>query len=128
MDPVAKPGRFKIDASHPLRRLSIIMPVYNELPTIASALDRVLSAECPLEREIVVIDDFSRDGTRDLLPTLRTELEAKYGATIQVVMHDQNRGKGAALRTGFKHATGEVLLVQDADLEYDPRDYVTLIG
>ncbi|MCE9547827.1 MAG: glycosyltransferase family 2 protein [Planctomycetia bacterium] len=102
------------------RNLSIVMPVYNEVDTIDEILSRVLAV--PLEKEIIVVDDHSTDGTRDRL--------AKYVnvAGIQVVYHDKNYGKGRAIRTGLQHARGEIVVVQDADLEYDPADLVALIA
>jgi len=119
--------RFSVDQSKPLRRLSIVLPVYNENATVASTIERVLRAPSPLERELVIVDDFSRDGTRELLPEVVSRMRQALGAQIELVMHDRNRGKGAALRTGFKHATGDIVLIQDADLEYDPRDYPQLL-
>ncbi|MBV9075047.1 MAG: glycosyltransferase family 2 protein [Acidobacteria bacterium] len=119
--------RFKIDEQKPLRKLSIVLPVYNEKATIAATIRRVLQSVVPLERELIIVDDFSRDGTRDLLPALVEQMRATFSANIDLVMHEHNQGKGAALRTGFKHATGDVVLIQDADLEYDPRDYPALL-
>lgn len=119
--------QFTIDKDKPLHRLSIVLPVYNEKPTIATTLERVLTSDTPLERELVIVDDFSRDGTREALPALVETMRRTHNARIELVLHDGNQGKGAALRTGFKHATGDVILVQDADLEYDPRDYPNLL-
>ncbi len=127
MNIVPTASKVFIDPDKPLRRLSIILPVYNEKETIRDVVDRVLRTELPLEKELVIVDDFSRDGTREMLPQIQREMEQAFGPRIQLVMHEQNRGKGAALRTGFQHATGDILLVQDADFEYDPRDYPILI-
>ena len=100
-------------------KVSIIIPVYNEKSTIEEILRRVKAEE--IATEILVIDDGSIDGTRDILGNLDQDSQ------VRVILHDRNRGKGAAVRTGFQNATGEVFLIQDADLEYDPRDYPTLI-
>jgi glycosyltransferase involved in cell wall biosynthesis len=99
-------------------KLTVIIPCYNEAKTIRRVVERVLATE--LVDEIVIVDDGSTDGTRDLLPALENEV-------IKVVMHERNKGKGAAVRTGFATATGAVIMIQDADLEYDPRDYPMLL-
>lgn len=119
-------ANLQIDIAHKMQRLSIIIPVYNERHTVERIVAKVLEAPCKLEKEIVIVDDFSTDGTRDLLPKLREAVEQAWPIKMQTILHDRNRGKGSALRTGFKHATGDVILVQDADLEYDPRDYEPL--
>jgi len=100
-------------------RLSVIIPVYNERATIREILRQVRAVG--LADEIIVVDDGSTDGTREIL-----EEEARSG-DIRVIYHERNMGKGAAVRTGIAHATGDILLIQDADLEYDPRDYPRLI-
>ena len=100
-------------------KLSVIIPVYNEKSTIQEILKQVRAVN--LADEIIVVDDGSTDGTRDLL-----KLEEAQPGTI-VIYHQRNQGKGAAVRTGFDRATGEILLIQDADLEYDPRDYPALL-
>lgn len=101
-------------------KLSVIMPVYNERAFIEEAVRQVLAVE--LAHEVVIVDDGSTDGTRDLYPTIQT-----WHPAIQIILQPQNQGKGAAVRTGFQRATGDILLIQDADLEYDPRDYPALI-
>lgn len=104
------------------RRLSIVIPVYNEQDRIAIALDKVRRSDTlGLEKEIVVVDDGSTDRTRQLLA------EYKGQAGIRVVLQERNQGKGAALRRGFAEVSGEITMVQDADLEYDPVDYPALL-
>ena len=100
--------------------LSVVIPVYNEARTIVAVIGRVLNAPVDLAKEIIVVDDASTDGTRQLLENMSS-------GEIRLVFHDVNRGKGAAIRTGVAHATGDIVLVQDADLEYDPRDYPLLL-
>jgi len=100
-------------------KLSVIIPVYNEVESIREIVKRV--QETDLAWEIILIDDGSIDGTRNLL----NELDSMDD--VHVVLHEQNQGKGAAVRTGFDAAKGDVILIQDADLEYDPRDYPTLL-
>jgi glycosyltransferase involved in cell wall biosynthesis len=100
--------------------LSVVIPCYNELATVESLIRRV--REVPLAMEIIVVDDGSTDGTRDLLQRLERE-----GLIDQLVFHAQNVGKGTALRTGFAKATGDVVVVQDADLEYDPYEFPLLL-
>lgn len=104
-----------------LKKLSIIIPVYNEAPTLREIVERVKSVEVPdMDKEIVVVDDGSTDGSREILK----EME---GEEITVLYHQRNRGKGAAVRTGLSACTGDYIIIQDADLEYDPREYRKLI-
>jgi len=100
-------------------KVSVIIPVYNEEETIEEILRRVEMEE--IATEILVIDDGSTDGTREKLASLNEV------GNLRIILHDRNQGKGAAVRTGFQNATGDVFLIQDADLEYDPRDYPALI-
>ena len=113
---LAKLGFYRLPAGF---LLSVVMPVYNEVRTLAEIVARVRASGLPLE--LVIVDDGSTDGTRDVLATLAAAPD------IRVVLHERNQGKGAALRTGLAHARGDVVLIQDADLEYDPSDYARLL-
>jgi glycosyltransferase involved in cell wall biosynthesis len=106
-------------------KLSIVIPVYNEKATVESLLAQVVAAPLPegVERELVVVDDGSSDGT---LPLLR-RLAEQGTLPFRLIEHERNRGKGAALRTGFAATTGDIVLIQDADLEYDPCEYPGLL-
>jgi glycosyltransferase involved in cell wall biosynthesis len=101
--------------------LSVVIPVYDERNTIHEILRRVRAV--PIKKQIIVVDDCSRDGTREIL----RELEKNTEGDLKVVFQDRNQGKGAALRTGFRYATGDIVIVQDADLEYEPEQYPELI-
>ena len=99
-------------------KLTVVMPCYDEEATLASIVETVLAADrCELELELLIIDDASADGS----VKAAEELVAKHNGIVQLLRHDENRGKGAALRTGFAAATGDIVLVQDADMEYSPR-------
>ena len=109
----------QLTTSHALK-LSVIIPCYNEVATIEPVLERV--KQVGLAEEILIIDDGSTDGTHDVLRRIEVE-----HPSVKIIYHTQNQGKGAALVTGFKHATGDIFLIQDADLEYDPREYPILL-
>lgn len=100
-------------------KLSVIMPVYNEKATIEKIISRVLAV--PIEKELLIVDDFSTDGTRDILKTF----EGKPG--IRISYHPHNLGKGSGIRTGIRECTGDIVIIQDADLEYSPEEYPKLI-
>jgi len=103
------------------KKISIVIPVYNEKNNIKKILNRVKEAEVfGLKKEIIIVDDFSNDGTREILKKLKDPY-------IKIFFHEVNKGKGSALRTGFSKATGDIIVIQDADLEYDPNDYIILL-
>jgi glycosyltransferase involved in cell wall biosynthesis len=106
-----------------LRKLSVIVPVYNERTTLVEVLRRMRAVELPdgIDREIIIVDDGSTDGTREVLRQLGD-------STVRVLLHEGNRGKGAAVRTGIAVASGDYILIQDADLEYDPEDWPRMIA
>ncbi len=103
------------------RKLSVIVPVYNERTTVGEIVRRMRAVELPLDREIVLVDDGSDDGTRPVLSQLQD-------STVKVVLRPVTEGKGAAIRTGLEHVTGDLVLIQDADLEYDPDDWPKLLA
>jgi glycosyltransferase involved in cell wall biosynthesis len=109
-----------------MTRLSIVIPAYNERATVEDLLRRVAAAALPagIEREMIVVDDGSKDGTRELL----REIAARGEWPLRLVEHAVNQGKGAAIRTGFAAAAGDIVLIQDADLEYDPAEYPQLLA
>ena len=102
-------------------KISVIIPVYNEVQTIKEIVARVQAVE--IEKEIIIVDDYSSDGTREHLREINQTHE-----NVTVLYHDHNQGKGAALRTGFQAITGDIVIIQDADLEYDPKEYPHLLS
>jgi glycosyltransferase involved in cell wall biosynthesis len=117
---VSRPDEPRADDAQPYHKLSVIVPVFDERNTVVEILRRMRAVELPVDLEVIVVDDGSTDGTRDVLRQLAD-------STVRVVNHQANRGKGAAIRTGLEHVTGDLVLVQDADLEYDPEDWPKLI-
>ena len=109
------------DEGQDFQKLSVIVPVFDERNTVVEIVRRMRVVELPVDLEIVIVDDGSTDGTRDVLRQLAD-------STVRVINHDANRGKGAAIRTGLSHVTGDLVLVQDADLEYDPEDWPKLLA
>jgi glycosyltransferase involved in cell wall biosynthesis len=107
-----------------LETFSVVIPVFNEVHTIKEIIERVQEVHLPqvASREIVIIDDYSTDGTRGILATYEDQ------NAFKIVFHDRNRGKGAALRTGIAKTTGSIVIIQDADLEYDPQEYPKLMA
>jgi glycosyltransferase involved in cell wall biosynthesis len=105
-----------------MKLLSVVIPVYNEKGTIEEIVRRVEAIDS-IPKELILVDDGSKDGTREILANL-----AKQKPYLKVILKELNEGKGAALREGFKHSTGDYVIVQDADLEYDPNDYKKLIA
>jgi glycosyltransferase involved in cell wall biosynthesis len=101
-------------------KVSVVIPVYNEIDTIEEILARV--DKIPINKEIIVIDDLSIDGTRERIKEIVADKE-----NVKVIYHNRNKGKGAALRTGFASVTGDIVIIQDADLEYDPNEYPKLL-
>jgi|ERR1035437_995257 glycosyltransferase involved in cell wall biosynthesis len=107
-----------------MKKLSVIMPVYNEKKTISETAAQVKKSALPgFKKEIIIVDDGSTDGTRDILKAL-----SKKGRTFRIIFMDKNIGKGSAIREGIKYITGDYVIIQDADLEYDPADYVHLLA
>lgn len=110
-----------VDDSVRFSKLSVIVPVYDERNTVVEIVRRMRAVDLPVDLEIVVVDDGSTDGTRDVLRQLAD-------STVRVVLHERNQGKGAAIRTGLEKVTGDLVLIQDADLEYDPEDWPKLLN
>ena len=100
-----------------MEKITVLIPVYNEKDSLLELLKRVVSVDFGLEKEIILVDDFSTDGTKELYSQINHK----------ILYHEKNMGKGAALRTGLKEATGDIVIIQDADLEYNPEDYIPLV-
>ncbi len=109
---------FSSNMNHKNPKISVLIPAYNEKDTILEIIKQVKAV--PLKKEIIVIDDFSNDGTREILRKIKDP-------EVRVLFHEKNYGKGHAIRTGIKAVTGDIVIIQDADLEYDPNDYLKLI-
>ena len=110
--------KFSMSSSPPPNKVSIIIPCYNEKGTILEIIRRVVETALPIEKEILIVDDGSTDGSRELLQKINN---------CQVYFHDHNLGKGAAIKTALAHASGDIFLIQDADLEYHPKDFQRLL-
>jgi glycosyltransferase involved in cell wall biosynthesis len=108
------------EGTHEYRKLSVIVPVFDERNTVVEIVRRMRAVDLPVDLEVVIVDDGSTDGTRDVLRQLAD-------STVRVITHDANRGKGSAIRSGLAQVTGDLVLVQDADLEYDPEDWPKLL-
>ena len=104
-------------------KLTIVIPIYNEAESLEEILRQIAAVEICMEKELILVDDCSTDGTRDILK----RIEAAADPSTKIFYHDVNQGKGATLRTGFQHITGDITLIQDADLEYGPSDYPKLL-
>lgn len=103
--------------------LSVVIPVYNEVSTISAIIEQVEAMRLPFEKEIIIVDDRSTDGTRELLE----QIEREGRKHLKIIYHDRNQGKGGALSSGFAQAAGDIVIIQDADLEYDPQEYPKLL-
>src|SRR5262245_16807046 len=115
------PGPVDLTGRNAPLRLSVIVPVYNERDTVAEILRRMKAVPLPVDLEIIAVNDASTDGTREVLDAMRS-------VGVRVLHHPFNRGKGAAIRTGLEAVTGDLVLIQDADLEYDPNDWPSLLA
>lgn len=107
-------------------KLSIIMPVYNEEKTIREIIKQVMNSNPKIKKELIIVDDGSKDSTREILKKEYLN-KKKKNSDIKVIFHEKNQGKGMAIRTGLNHVTGDIVVIQDADLEYDPNEYTKLI-
>lgn len=110
------------ESGNTIMKVSIVIPCFNEVHTIEKILKKVLNVRLDVEKEIIVVDDFSTDGTREYLKSIERD-----DKNIKIIYHQKNQGKGAALRNGFKASSGDIIIIQDADLEYDPEEYHKLL-
>jgi dolichol-phosphate mannosyltransferase len=121
-------GSGRLTASQGPKTLTIVIPCFNEAATVATIVARAIDAPVQLRKELVIIDDGSTDGSAAIIDRFLTMYRDRPDASVIVERHAANRGKGAAVRTGLARATGDVIIIQDADLEYDPRDYPAILG
>ena len=109
---------------HEIKKISVVIPIYNEKDTLAELVRRVMALEIELEKELILIDDASSDGSDKIIEEVKREHDS---VPIKIITHKKNQGKGASLRDGFAQVSGDLVIIQDSDLEYDPNDYPRMI-